>query len=279
MASSELTWKQIWGDGNIPTMFSRDPFLSSAVSPAPSIMNGSQVNLGSHTPSGYFPKKGPTEFVAEVTAADDAPKDVEDQKDSREFLERPLVLTSAFFVGLGLCLLVVLLGLSVSNVSYEYAIDKNPTRFALLAATPFLGLFGVFFVIVIFSDIFQIIGPINGVQTNSRFHSAIPPNIGQAEKAGFRGRQSRFRCQYTRRARMVSFVPQSRRWRKPSLTTNSVAAQQISSSTTTAYSSSQRMRHRNVSPSTTTTTSAGLPDQSTAWMASSVTESSRRHPT
>lgn len=148
-------------------------------------MNGSQVNLGSHTPSGYFPKKGPTEFVAEVGAADDAPKDVESHKDSRESLERPLVLTSAFFVGLGLCLLVVLLGLSVSKVSYEYAIDKNPMRFALLAATPFLGLFGLFFVIVIFSDIFQIIGPINGVQTNSRFHSAIPPNIEQADKDGF----------------------------------------------------------------------------------------------
>lgn len=124
--------------------------------------------------------------MALVHDADEAPKDVEGQKDVRESLERPLVLTSAFFVGLGLCLLVVLLGLSVSKVSYNYAIDKNPMRFTLLAATPFLGLFVLFFVIVIFSDIFQVIGHINGVQTNSRFHSAIPPNIEEAEKAGFR---------------------------------------------------------------------------------------------
>ncbi len=36
------------------------------------------------------------------------------------------------------------------------------------------------------TNAFQAFGPITGSRTNSRYHSAIPPNIAQAEKEGFR---------------------------------------------------------------------------------------------
>ena len=91
--------EQIWGDG-IPTIIARDPFSPSRVtSRAPSIdLNGSRINLGSHTPSGYFPKKGPSELVAEIGDTEGLAKDVEQQKDARESLARPLILTSSIFV-------------------------------------------------------------------------------------------------------------------------------------------------------------------------------------
>lgn len=57
---------------------------------------------------------------------------------------------------------------------------------ALLATTPFFGLFGLFFAICIFTDVAQVIGPITGVMSNSRMYSSIRPNLPAAYKAGFR---------------------------------------------------------------------------------------------
>lgn len=68
---------------------------------------------------------------------------------------------------------------------YESVIDRNYIRLAIAASLPILGLFGIFFFITIFGSIFQMIGPITGAITNSRYHSAIAPNIAQAEILGF----------------------------------------------------------------------------------------------
>jgi hypothetical protein len=43
-----------------------------------------------------------------------------------------------------------------------------------------------FFAICIFTDIFQVIGPIGGVTSNSRFYSSIRPDIFKAYQMGFR---------------------------------------------------------------------------------------------
>lgn len=59
-------------------------------------------------------------------------------------------------------------------------------RMALFASTPFFGLFGLFFAICIFTDIFQVFGPITGVTTNSRCYSSLRPDIYKAYKVGFR---------------------------------------------------------------------------------------------
>jgi cellulose synthase/poly-beta-1,6-N-acetylglucosamine synthase-like glycosyltransferase len=44
---------------------------------------------------------------------------------------------------------------------------------------------GLFFVIVVFGNIFEVIGPVTGVKSNSRFHSAIKPNLKLARSQGF----------------------------------------------------------------------------------------------
>jgi hypothetical protein len=93
-------------------MFQRDPFLgphsSYTPSPAPSIY------ANTNHASGYFPKKGPAELVQELEG--DETEDLEKAANNRESLGRPLILTSAVFVGLAMTLLIVLLGLSVSRV-------------------------------------------------------------------------------------------------------------------------------------------------------------------
>ncbi|KAK2834852.1 hypothetical protein FQN49_006849 [Arthroderma sp. PD_2] len=104
-----------------------------------------------------------------------------------ESLDRPLALTSSIFVGLGMCLIVVLLmGFGVSNLLLQSLVDGTWTRFALVASLPIFMLFSVFFVIVIFSDLFQAVGPIKTLKTNSRFYSPVRPDLSRAYALGFK---------------------------------------------------------------------------------------------
>ena len=113
-----------------------------------------------------------------------------------------MFLTSAFYVGLALCLVIVLMfGLGLSVLLSEYLWDGNAVRFALIAAAPFMLLVGLFTVsvplrshcilltihqfIVIFTNLFQAFGPIGGVLSNSRHHSAIKPDLRAAYAQGF----------------------------------------------------------------------------------------------
>lgn len=104
----------------------------------------------------------------------------------KESLERPLVFISAIFVGMAMCLMIILLlGFGASALLYESLMDGNWIRMALLASTPFFGLFGLFFAICIFTDVFQVIGPITAVTSNSRCYSSIRPDIFKAYQIGF----------------------------------------------------------------------------------------------
>lgn len=124
-----------------------------------------------------------------VAVASQAPGEVLDEEAALpiESLDRPLALTSSIFVGLGMCLIIVLLlGFGVSNLLLQVLIDGNWTRLALVATIPIFMLFSIFFVIVIFTDIFQAIGPIKTLKTNSRFYSAIRPDLARAYSLGFK---------------------------------------------------------------------------------------------
>ncbi|EZF73045.1 hypothetical protein H105_04976, partial [Trichophyton soudanense CBS 452.61] len=89
--------------------------------------------------------------------------------------------------GLGMCLIVVLLvGFGISNLMLQSLVDGSWLRFTLVASLPIFMLFSVFFVIVIFSDIFQAIGPIKTLKTNSRFYSPVRPDLSQAYALGFK---------------------------------------------------------------------------------------------
>ena len=52
-------------------------------------------------------------------------------------------------------------------------------RFALMATIPVFGSFSLFFMIVITGSLFQLFGPISGVEMNSTYFSAKAPKIGR----------------------------------------------------------------------------------------------------
>ncbi|KHE87351.1 hypothetical protein GE21DRAFT_1331802 [Neurospora crassa] len=106
--------------------------------------------------------------------------------DAKESLQRPVQRTSAFFVGMAMCLGIVLLcGTYIQKLLIECVIDGTYTRLALIVCVPFLLCVSLFFFQVIFSNFFQIFGPIGGQHTNSRFYSCIKPSLRRAYMDGF----------------------------------------------------------------------------------------------
>ena len=96
----------------------------------------SRLGFGSATPV----EKDP----AEIGEVEKDEVDMESQKPVKESLERPLIFISAVFVGLAVCLItVLLLGFGGSALLYQSLMDGNWMRMALLATTPFFGLFGL----------------------------------------------------------------------------------------------------------------------------------------
>jgi hypothetical protein len=105
---------------------------------------------------------------------------------SNESLARPLIFTSSIFVGLAVVLLISLVcGLGGRAIILQTMTDHFWPRLALVLTMPLWCALGLFFVIVLFGNIFEVIGPITGVKSNSRFHSAIKPNLALARAQGF----------------------------------------------------------------------------------------------
>lgn len=116
----------------------------------------------------------------------DHPNTDEEAMSSKESLDRPLVLISAIATGLAVCLNTVLvIGLNVSNLTFEVLADGNFARLGLLATVPFLMLLSTFFFCVVMSVIFMTFGPIKGIKTNSRFYSPRKPNLARAYALGY----------------------------------------------------------------------------------------------
>ncbi|KAF2761334.1 hypothetical protein EJ05DRAFT_491960 [Pseudovirgaria hyperparasitica] len=125
-------------------------------------------------------KKEPVEATEEVSSIDE-------EAQNPESLGRPLVFVSSVMVGFSVCLLVVLmLGFGSANLVLQSLTDGNFIRMALLATVPIFMLFSMFFAICLFTDLFQLIGPIGGLKKNTRFFSAIKPDLSRAYASGFR---------------------------------------------------------------------------------------------
>ena len=147
---------------------------------------GTGTSTACDTPNGLVKNYKGNTTVVQVEEEESDIIDEEKGMLDPESLARPINLTSAFFVGLGMCLIIfLLLGLATSNLILETLTDGNWMRLAFIAVIPLLLLVGLFFVIVIFTDIFQAFGPVSGVKTNSRFYSAIKPNLRRAYELGF----------------------------------------------------------------------------------------------
>jgi cellulose synthase/poly-beta-1,6-N-acetylglucosamine synthase-like glycosyltransferase len=103
-----------------------------------------------------------------------------------ESLERPVLRISPFFAGLSICLGICLLGgVYIGKLVREVVLDGNWVRLALIAPVPLLFMISLFFFQTIFSSLFQMIGPIGGAFTNSRFYSCKKPSLQQAYSQGF----------------------------------------------------------------------------------------------
>lgn len=129
-----------------------------------------------------MPEKLPTYFADDSTEA----LDKEPSFNNPESLSRPVMMTSAFFVGLGLMLAVVLIfGFFVANIMVESMLDGFWQRVGLLAFSPIIFCASLFFFQSIFGNIFQMIGPIGGYTTNSKHYSCIKPSLQRAYLDGF----------------------------------------------------------------------------------------------
>jgi hypothetical protein len=105
---------------------------------------------------------------------------------SKESLARPLIFTSSIFVGLAMVLIICLVvGLGGRAIILQTMTDKFWPRLLLILTMPLWISLGLFFVIVVFGNIFEVIGPITGVKSNSRFHSAVKPSLTLARAQGF----------------------------------------------------------------------------------------------
>ena len=106
--------------------------------------------------------------------------------DGCESLERPEIPTSAFFVSTGVMLITCLVfGFGNRALLFQTLTDHYYPRLALVLVEPLFFCLGLFFVIVIFNNCFQLIGPMASMKMNSRFYSAIKPNLAQARHLGF----------------------------------------------------------------------------------------------
>lgn len=160
----------IWGSAKNPFGGATNPFSTGANS-----YMASEVNLSLEK-----------EKEAEVNV-DEVSKDGDLEAGPRESLARPLILTSSIFVGfaaMGIILLVI--GLGNRALLLQTMTDGFYARMALVATEPVFLLFGLFFIIVVFGNIFQTMGPITSIKTNSRFYSAVKPNLSYARTLGFR---------------------------------------------------------------------------------------------
>jgi hypothetical protein len=136
--------------------------------------------------SGYatpaYEKKEPMTLTQEVSGSEEDLSGVH----RPESLDRPVLRLSPFIAGASICLGICLLGgIYIGKIVRECFLDGQYIRLALIAPAPLLFIISLFFFQTIFSGLLQMIGPIGGAFTNSRFYSCKKPSMQQAYAQGF----------------------------------------------------------------------------------------------
>ncbi|KAF2820258.1 hypothetical protein CC86DRAFT_459765 [Ophiobolus disseminans] len=150
---------------------------SAVQSSANSTFEGSMIDMTGEV-------KG-TDLDVGVDEVDGDPEKLE-AEGAKESLARPLIFTSSVFVGLAMLLIICLVvGLGGRAIILQTMTDKFWPRLLLILTMPLWIALGLFFVIVLFGNVFEVIGPVTGVKSNSRFHSAIKPDLRLARARGF----------------------------------------------------------------------------------------------
>jgi len=113
-------------------------------------------------------------------------EDLEDREPAKESFARPIKRNGAYIMGLSLFFLIFsIFGYTTSHLVLEWLIDGDKRRFYFAIAEPLTLCVAMFFSLSLVTYVFQLFGPITGLRSNSRFFSAIKPNISQAYSQGF----------------------------------------------------------------------------------------------
>jgi len=96
--------------------------------------------------------------------------------------ERKLMLLGPLYAGsgAGLALFFTMSGIGV--LLQEYALDKNPIRFALVATLPVIFCISIFFCLQLIGNISLILGPVAQYHQNSAYYSAKKPLPNDVDK-------------------------------------------------------------------------------------------------
>ncbi|KAF8156338.1 glycosyl transferase family group 2-domain-containing protein [Mycena galopus ATCC 62051] len=89
--------------------------------------------------------------------------------------ERKLVLLGPLYAGCGAGLAGYFVLSGVSVLLGEYALDADPTRFALLLTLPVIFCVSIFFCLQLVGNLSLILGPVAQYHENSAFYSAVKP--------------------------------------------------------------------------------------------------------
>ncbi|KAF7317249.1 hypothetical protein HMN09_00460000 [Mycena chlorophos] len=89
--------------------------------------------------------------------------------------ERKLVLLGPFYAGCGAALAAYFVFAGISVLLEEYALDHDPTRFALVLTLPVIFCVSIFFCLQLIGNLSLILGPVAQYHENSAFYSAVKP--------------------------------------------------------------------------------------------------------
>lgn len=111
---------------------------------------------------------------------------MENQEPAKESFERPVRYWGAIVMACSLFLLTTLIfGYTTSHLVLEMLIDGDRRRFIWIVFEPLIFAVAMFFSLSLITYSFQLLGPITGLFSNTRFFSAKRPNIKQAYDQGF----------------------------------------------------------------------------------------------
>lgn len=168
----------IWGHERLPFSILQMPVRT------PSILSSGISSVAPGTPG--LEKGGGAAVITNVVEDNDDMLERDVSLQRPESLSRPVYRTSAFFIGMSMCLAICLLGgVYIGKLVRDSMLDGDYTRMALVAPLPLICLVSLFFFQVIFTNLFQIIGPIGGATTNSRYYSCYKPSLRRAYQDGF----------------------------------------------------------------------------------------------
>lgn len=113
-------------------------------------------------------------------------QDLEHQQPAKESLDRPIKKNGSIIIACSMFFLIFLIfGYTTSHLVLEMLIDGDRRRFIFIIFEPLTLCVAMFFSLSLMTYTFQLFGPITGLRTNSRFSSAIKPDLIQAYGQGF----------------------------------------------------------------------------------------------